>query len=153
MKTWANNWIFVATTGSPNDQEWCKKRFSPPTAEQWEKWIGHVHRLTKEEENKLSCYLLSMTVRIRARNPVGNHKVMIRDSELASGYVYLLSESQNSPIPPPTRLCPTSACIYFSHEPVSELTMNTGSFQFQQKNIFRNFELLSPICFLYTLHH
>ena len=92
--------------------------------------------LPKEEVNKLSCYVLSMTGRIRAGEPSGkSHRVMIRDSEPASGYVYLLSESEHFPL---TRLCPTRAPVYFRHKPVSELMGKQicSVFPFELKNKF-----------------
>lgn len=72
--------------------------------------------LPKQEVNKLSCYMLSMVVRIRAGEPSGkSHRVMIRDSEPASGYLYLQSESEHFPL---TRLHLTRAWVYFSLNPV-----------------------------------
>ncbi len=40
-------------------------------AKQRENRLDHAHKLPKEEINKLSCYVLSMNVRIRAGEPSG----------------------------------------------------------------------------------
>lgn len=74
--------------------------------------------LPMEEVNKLSSYVLSMWVRVRAGEPSGkSHTVMIRDLE-PSRYGYLLSQREHFPL---TRLCPTRASVYFRQKLVSEL--------------------------------
>lgn len=114
---------------------WTWKRFSPSAAKQWENWLGHVHMLPKEEVNKLSSYMLSMTVRIRAGEPSGkSHAVMIKDTEPASlcvSAVWGWALPLNQPVPD------ERSCL-FQQQPVRELDQKRTAFCHQPIILFDN---------------
>lgn len=106
------------------------------TAKQWGNWLDHVHMLSKEEVNKLSCYVLSMNVRIRAGEPSGkSHRVMIRFGAcqwvwVSAVWEWALPLNQSVPY--------KSSCLFLTKN--SQWTLGQRSVLiFEETNEFLNF--------------